>query len=155
METIMKDWIQTTISVKMRDTWRFYLWDFPGGSGGKESACSAGRPRFSPWVRKIPWWKKWMATHSSVLTWKILWTEFCIKFSLPSYNFNQQYFTFKALALFAVAVIAKLVGSKSCNSYCNGFFHNTVDILLYGAMGIQATGGTKQASVARMTSLVV
>ena len=86
---------------------------------------------------------------------KILWTEFCIKFSLPSYNFNQQYFTFKALALFAVAVIAKLVGSKSCNSSCNGFFYNTVDILLYGAMGIRATDGTKQASVARMTSLVV
>ena len=96
-----------------------------------------------------------MGTHSSVLTWKILWTECCIKFSLPNYNFNQQYFTFKPLALFAVAVIAKLVGSKSCNSSCNGFFHSTVDILVYGAMGIRATDGTKQASVDGMTSLVI
>ena len=26
---------------------------FPGGSDGKESACSSG-PRFNPWVSKIP-----------------------------------------------------------------------------------------------------
>jgi len=29
--------------------------DFPGGSDGKEAACSAGIDRFYPWVRKIPW----------------------------------------------------------------------------------------------------
>ena len=28
---------------------------FPGGSDVKESACNAGRPRFDPWVGKIPW----------------------------------------------------------------------------------------------------
>ena len=33
---------------------------FPGGSDGKESAC--GRPRFDPWVRKIPWRREWLAT---------------------------------------------------------------------------------------------
>ena len=27
--------------------------DFPGDSAGKESAC--GRPRFNPWVGKMPW----------------------------------------------------------------------------------------------------
>ena len=27
---------------------------FPGGSDGKASACNVGRPRFDPWVRKIP-----------------------------------------------------------------------------------------------------
>ena len=32
--------------------------DFPGGSGGKESACNAGDPSFDPWVRKIPWRRK-------------------------------------------------------------------------------------------------
>ena len=26
---------------------------FPGSSDGKESTCSAGDPRFDPWVRKI------------------------------------------------------------------------------------------------------
>ena len=38
---------------------------FPAGAVGKESACSAGdppecrRPGFNPWVRKIPWRRKW------------------------------------------------------------------------------------------------
>ena len=32
------------------------------------------RPRFNPWVGKIPLEKK-MATHSSILAWKIPWTE--------------------------------------------------------------------------------
>ena len=31
---------------------------FPGGSDGKESACSSG-PGFNPWVEKIPWRRKW------------------------------------------------------------------------------------------------
>ena len=41
---------------------------FPGGSVGKESACNAGdslqyrRPRFNPWVGKIPWRSKWQPT---------------------------------------------------------------------------------------------
>ena len=35
--------------------------DFPGGSDGK--AClQCGRPRFNPWVRKIPWRRKWQPT---------------------------------------------------------------------------------------------
>ena len=37
--------------------------------------CRRHRRRgFNPWVRKIPWGRE-MATHSSVLTWKIPWTE--------------------------------------------------------------------------------
>ena len=28
----------------------------------KESACSVGRPRFDPWVRKIPWRRVWQPT---------------------------------------------------------------------------------------------
>ena len=32
--------------------------DFPGGSDGKVSR----RPRFDPWVRKIPWRRKWQPT---------------------------------------------------------------------------------------------
>ena len=52
-------------------------WGFPGGASGKESACQCRRckrPGFEPWVRKIPWRKK-TATHSSILAWKIPWTE--------------------------------------------------------------------------------
>ena len=29
---------------------------------GKESACQSRRCRFNPWVRKIPWWRKWQPT---------------------------------------------------------------------------------------------
>ena len=29
---------------------------------GKESACQGRRPRFHPWVGKIPWNKKWQLT---------------------------------------------------------------------------------------------
>ena len=46
---------------------------FPGGSDGKVSAYNAGDPG------SIPGWKdlleKEMATHSSILAWKIPWME--------------------------------------------------------------------------------
>ena len=49
------------------------FYDFPGGSNGKESACSAGD------LCSIPGWEdplvKEMTTHSSILAWKIPWTE--------------------------------------------------------------------------------
>ena len=53
---------------------------FPWWLGGKESACNAGDHLhcwicgFDTWVGKIPL-KKEMATHSSILTWEIPWTE--------------------------------------------------------------------------------
>ena len=43
--------------------------NFPGGSDGKESAYSAGDPG------SIPELEKAMATHSSILAWRIPWTE--------------------------------------------------------------------------------
>ena len=48
---------------------------FPGGSDGlkkKKSACNA--PRFDPWIGKIPL-EKGMAIHSSILIWRIPWSE--------------------------------------------------------------------------------
>ena len=47
---------------------------FPAGSGGKASAYNAGRPGFNPWVRKIPWRRKWQPT-PVLLPGKIPWTE--------------------------------------------------------------------------------
>ena len=41
------------------------IWGFPGGAMVKESACqcrSCKRHRFDPWVRKIPWRRKWQPT---------------------------------------------------------------------------------------------
>ena len=37
-------------------------WRFPGGSDGKASVYQCGRPEFNPWVRKIPWGRKWQPT---------------------------------------------------------------------------------------------
>ena len=48
--------------------------NLPDGSDGKESACQCRRHRFNPWVRKIPREKE-MATHSSILPYRIPWTE--------------------------------------------------------------------------------
>ena len=49
------------------------FWDFSGGTDGKESAFNAGDPG------SIPGWKypleKGMATHPSILAWRIPWTE--------------------------------------------------------------------------------
>ena len=35
---------------------------FPGGSVVKESACQCRRPWSDPWVKKIPWRRKWQPT---------------------------------------------------------------------------------------------
>ena len=46
---------------------------FPGGSDGKESACNKGDPGSIP-GRADPLEKE-METHSSILAWRIPWTE--------------------------------------------------------------------------------
>ena len=46
---------------------------FPGGSEGKASACDAGDPGSIPGSEDPP--EKEMATHSSILAWRIPWTE--------------------------------------------------------------------------------
>ena len=46
---------------------------FPGGSEGKVSACNVG-DRGSTLVQEDPLEKE-MATHSSILAWRIPWTE--------------------------------------------------------------------------------
>ena len=46
---------------------------FPAGSVGKESPCNAGDPGLIPGLGRST--EKEMATHSSILAWRILWTE--------------------------------------------------------------------------------
>ena len=64
---------------------RLTLWDFPGGSDSKnkqttkqtnkqKNGLQCRRPGFDPWVRKIPL-EKGMASRSSILAWRISWTE--------------------------------------------------------------------------------
>ena len=46
---------------------------FPGGLDGKESACKMGDLGSVPELERFP--EKGMGTHSSVLAWRIPWTE--------------------------------------------------------------------------------
>ena len=46
---------------------------FPGASDGKESACNAGDPGVIPGSEDPL--KKGIATHPSILAWRIPWTE--------------------------------------------------------------------------------
>ena len=48
---------------------------FLGGASGKEPTCQCRRPGFHPWVGIDPEMKMEMETHSSILAWKIPWTE--------------------------------------------------------------------------------
>ena len=51
---------------------------FPGGSLGKRKHGQYRRHRrrgFAPWVGKITWRRQLEATHSSILAWRIPWTE--------------------------------------------------------------------------------
>ena len=47
--------------------------DFPGGSGSREPACNAGGLGLIPGSGRSP--GEGMATQSSILAWKIPWTE--------------------------------------------------------------------------------
>jgi len=52
---------------------RYTSLGFPDGSDGKESACNVGDLGWIPeWEDPL---EKEMATHSSILTWRIPWTE--------------------------------------------------------------------------------
>ena len=46
-----------------------------GGSDGKESACQCRRPGFDPWVGNIWSLEKGKVTYSSILAWRLSWTE--------------------------------------------------------------------------------
>ena len=48
---------------------------FPGGSDGKESACNLGDPSLIPGSGRSDPLEKGMATHYSILSWRIPWTE--------------------------------------------------------------------------------
>ena len=55
---------------------------FPGGASGKELPCTRlKRCGFNPWVG-IDLLEKKMATHSSILAWRIQWTEDLAGYSL-------------------------------------------------------------------------
>ena len=65
--------------VRSKDPWRFlftcllgFIWGFPSGSAGKEPACQCRQCGFDLWEDAL---EEEMAPHSSILAWKIPWTE--------------------------------------------------------------------------------
>ena len=61
---------------------------FPAGTGGKETACECRghrRCRFSPWVGKIPWKRKWQPT-PIFLPEKIPWQRSLVGYSSWDYK---------------------------------------------------------------------
>ena len=56
----------------MTERLAFSLLGFPDGSDGKESARNAGDLQSLGWEDPL---EKRMATHSSILAWRIPWTE--------------------------------------------------------------------------------
>ena len=60
-------WLGSCVQSPFSDAVTCLCYPFPGSSVGKESACSAGD---WGWILE-----KEMASHSSVLAWKIPWTE--------------------------------------------------------------------------------
>ena len=53
---------------------QYMILGFPGGSEGKASACNAGDLGLNPGSGRSPGAKE-MATHSSILAWRIPWME--------------------------------------------------------------------------------
>ena len=54
---------------------KFSFMGFPGGSDGKESACSPGDLSLISGLGRSPGKPTPVATHSSILAWRIPWTE--------------------------------------------------------------------------------
>ena len=51
------------------------MWMYIPGGYKQRIYLQCRRFGFNPWVRKIPWRKEEMATHSSILAWRSPWTE--------------------------------------------------------------------------------
>ena len=52
-----------------------YILGLPWSLRGSKVCLQCRRPSFNPWVRKISW--KGITTNSSILAWRISWTEEC------------------------------------------------------------------------------
>ena len=58
-----KKWNQLCIGITVMSNLSLFIeMGFQGVSVVKESACQCRRCRFNPWVRKIPWRRKWQLT---------------------------------------------------------------------------------------------
>ena len=71
-----KGWCSEEHALWKYNSWLDALWASPDSSAGEEPACNPGDTghagSFAGWKDPL---KKKMATHSSILTWKIPWTE--------------------------------------------------------------------------------
>ena len=101
----------------------------PRWCSGKESVCQYGRHRrhrFDPWVRKNPLEEE-MATHSSILAWKIPWTEESGELqSMGSQRVghNWTHNTHKWYVTFKNRLLETLVWLLSCNLALSWVIHS-------------------------------
>ena len=65
--------MEPSCTVGRNVNWHIQFGGFPGGSDSKESACNAGDSGSVPELGRFP--GKGMATHSSILAWRVPWTE--------------------------------------------------------------------------------
>ena len=68
-----KDLQETLLTVMWQPGWEGSLGE--NSSNGRESACSVGDPGLIPSLGEENPLEKGMATHSSILAWRIAWTE--------------------------------------------------------------------------------
>ena len=67
-------WFWWNQNINISSITYLFITGLPRRLSGKEYACQCRRHGFNCWIRKIPL-EKAMATHSSLLAWRILWTE--------------------------------------------------------------------------------
>ena len=54
---------------------QYYFHGLPWWFRCKESTCECRRPRFNPWVGKIPWRREWQPTSAFLPGKSLPWTE--------------------------------------------------------------------------------
>jgi len=87
---------------------------FPGASDNKEFAC-LGRPRFDPWVQKIPWRREWQPTPV------FLSGEFLEERNLTGYSpwGHKESGTTEQLNYFTLPSLCLMILSKFCGWLCS------------------------------------
>jgi len=81
---------------------------------GKESSCNLGDLGFNPWVEKIPW-RRNRPTHSSILAWRIPWTEKpCRLESMRSQRIGHDWETFTFIKYLNYTLLLLLQGLTNC-----------------------------------------
>ena len=121
----------------------------PWWLNGKEFTCQCRTPGFDPQVRKMTWRRKWQPISSSILSWKIPWTEEPNKlWSIGS----QKSLTWLSEKLRLARFLALLTTSQSRSRCCSSGAETQSVNLLYLEKFLSTTWHNFSALVQRNTS---